>query len=207
MKQTSEPHGSARDRILQAAFETIQEAGFTGASTIEIATRAHVSKRELYTLFDNKDELLLACISERAIAISNSLALPSPTTTADLIQVLRAFGYRLLKAVTRRDALLAFRFAIARSHDVPSAARILDKNGRRASRSALERLLEDAKTRQLLRAGETERMARAYFGLLWGDLQIGLLMGVAKVPSDDEMRAISEEAAQSFLAIYGEAGA
>jgi AcrR family transcriptional regulator len=43
-----------RERVLGAAFSAFQEFGYAGASTIEIATRAKVSKRELYRLFGNK---------------------------------------------------------------------------------------------------------------------------------------------------------
>jgi AcrR family transcriptional regulator len=49
-----------RTRVLQAAFSAFQQLGYAGASTLEIATRAKVSKRELYTLFSNRR----ACCSD-----------------------------------------------------------------------------------------------------------------------------------------------
>jgi AcrR family transcriptional regulator len=55
----------ARGRILCAAFSAFMERGYEGASTLDIATRAKVSKRELYTLFDNNHAMLAACIAER----------------------------------------------------------------------------------------------------------------------------------------------
>src|SRR5207302_10278583 len=55
----------ARARILSAAFAAFTEHGFAKASTLEIATRAMVSKRELYALFGNKQQMLITCISER----------------------------------------------------------------------------------------------------------------------------------------------
>jgi hypothetical protein len=45
-------------------------------------------------------------------------------------------------------------------------------------------------------------MARAYLGLLWSDLQVGLLLGVVKPPAEDQMKLLSEQAAREFLAIY-----
>jgi AcrR family transcriptional regulator len=62
-KQT--PANPKRTRVLQAAFSAFQELGYAGASTLAIATRAKVSKRELYTLFSNKQAMLAACIAER----------------------------------------------------------------------------------------------------------------------------------------------
>ncbi len=45
---------AARDRILAAALQALAESGYAATSTLEIATRAQVSKRELYALFGNK---------------------------------------------------------------------------------------------------------------------------------------------------------
>jgi len=194
---------SIRDRILSAAFQSLKENGFLGASTLEIATKAHVSKRELYALFPSKDKILFACIAERASAISGSISeLPEPDTTRELFSVLREFGFILLKDVTRADVLTAFRFAIARSGDLPEVARIIDRNGRRASHEALAKLIDHAVSRGLLKLSETKQMARTYLGLLWSDLQVGLLLGVLKPPAEDQMKLFSEQAAREFLAIY-----
>ncbi|MEH2503380.1 AcrR family transcriptional regulator [Bradyrhizobium sp. AZCC 1578] len=204
MDNTRGSQSSIRDRILSAAFQSLNENGFLGASTLEIATKAHVSKRELYTLFSSKDEILLACIAERASAISGSLSeLPAPSTARELFDVLRELGFRLLKDVTRADAIAAFRFAIARSDDLPEVARIIDRNGRRASREALAKVIDHAVSRGLLKRAETKRMVRTYVGLLWSDLQVGLLLGVLKPPAEDEVKLFSEQAAREFLAIYG----
>ena len=55
-----------RRRILGAAFAEFRKSGYAGTSTLVIATRARVSKRELYALVGNKQEILTACIRERA---------------------------------------------------------------------------------------------------------------------------------------------
>jgi len=39
-----------RERILEAAFRAFRKSGYATTSTLEIATRARVSKRELYEL-------------------------------------------------------------------------------------------------------------------------------------------------------------
>ena len=57
---------AVRERILDAAFAAFMKSGYAAASMLEIATRAHVSKRELYTLVGDKQEMLIACISRRA---------------------------------------------------------------------------------------------------------------------------------------------
>ena len=67
---------AVRERILEAAFAAFMKSGYTTASTLEIATRARVSKRELYALVGNKQEMLIACISERAKRFDVSADLP-----------------------------------------------------------------------------------------------------------------------------------
>ena len=51
---------AVRERILEAAFAAFMESGYATTSTLEIATRARVSKRELYALVGNKQEMLIA---------------------------------------------------------------------------------------------------------------------------------------------------
>src|ERR1700741_733004 len=63
-EKAAEP--AVRDRILAAAFSAFTERGFAETSTLEIATRARASKRELYALFGSKQDMLVARISERA---------------------------------------------------------------------------------------------------------------------------------------------
>src|SRR5215469_14563993 len=67
---------AVRARILEAAFAAFMKSGYAAASTLEIATRARVSKRELYKLVGNKQEMLIACISERAKGIYVPASLP-----------------------------------------------------------------------------------------------------------------------------------
>src|SRR5262249_8297235 len=60
--ETGQNH--VRDRILEAAWQAFMKFGYAEASTLEIATRARVSKRELYALFGNKQAMLSACITD-----------------------------------------------------------------------------------------------------------------------------------------------
>ena len=58
MELERSPVEAVRERILGAAFATFMEKGFAGTTTREIAARAKVSKRELYTLFEDKQAML-----------------------------------------------------------------------------------------------------------------------------------------------------
>src|ERR1700742_3706636 len=94
---TGDHIGTVRGRILEAAFTAFTGRGFAETSTLEIATRARVSKRELYALFGSKQEMLVACISERARRLRMPADLPEPRDRATLANVLSSFGAQLLR--------------------------------------------------------------------------------------------------------------
>jgi AcrR family transcriptional regulator len=54
------------ERILRAAFQAFTQDGYADTSTLEIARRAKISKRDLYANFGSKHAVLIACINSRA---------------------------------------------------------------------------------------------------------------------------------------------
>src|ERR1700731_1743261 len=86
---------AVRGRILEAAFAAFMKSGYAATSTAEIATRARVSKRDLYALVGNKQEMLIACISERAKRFDAPADLPVLRDRETLEQVLASFGTKL----------------------------------------------------------------------------------------------------------------
>ena len=56
---------SRRQNILESAYQAFIEHGFASTSTAEVARRAKVSKRTLYEVFQDKQPLFAAVISER----------------------------------------------------------------------------------------------------------------------------------------------
>src|SRR6187549_1470089 len=95
-RQPGSDETPARQRILEAAFSAFMESGFAAASTLEIATRARVSKRELYALVGSKQEMLVACIRERAKRLQMPADLPKPHDREALARTLETFGTQLL---------------------------------------------------------------------------------------------------------------
>src|SRR6516162_6180208 len=94
-----------RERILTAAFEAFHERGYAATSTLEIATRARVSKRELYALVGNKQKMLIAAIEERAKRLQTPADMPMLRDRATLAQVLTAFGTQLVREVSDPDVV------------------------------------------------------------------------------------------------------
>jgi AcrR family transcriptional regulator len=193
------PANPKRTWILQAAFSAFQELGYVGASTLEIATRAKVSKRELYSLFANKHAMLAACIAERTKRMRFSLESPTGPDRKAVAETLTAFGTTILREVCDPSALAVFRLAIAESEGSPEIAYTLDAAGRQANRAALIEFLRKAQKRGQLGAGQPETMAAVFFGLLWDDLLIRLLLRVADPPTTREIERRARTATEALL--------
>jgi AcrR family transcriptional regulator len=190
-----------RGRILDAAFEAFMERGYAATSTLEIATRARVSKRELYGLVGNKQQMLIAAIAERATRLQAPADMPRLRDRATLAQVLTAFGAQLVREVSDPAVVAVFRLAIAEAVQAPEVARTLDSLGRETSRAAVRHIMTQARAAGLI-DGQPADLAEQFAGLLWRDLMISLLLGVAERPSPRAIEARARDAAAAFLRLH-----
>ena len=203
MSSAAPDEPSKRDRILHEAMCAFMENGFAATTTLEIATRARVSKRELYALVGNKDEMLATCIAERGRRMRLPEGFPAPTDSAGLKAALRRYGTTVLRELTDPDVIAVFRLGIAEAKRSPTIAKSLDAKGRQVTNGALEALLRGAAASRLLRDGDMRRMMSHYAGLLWGDLMVWLLLGVEKAPGPAEIERRAEDAASIFVDAHG----
>jgi AcrR family transcriptional regulator len=201
-RQESGDETTLRARILEAAFAAFMKSGYAATTTLEIATRAHVSKRELYALVGNKQEMLIACISERAKRLHVPTDLPVLRDRETLGQVLTSFGTQLVREITDPTVIAVHRLAIAEALHAPEVARALDSIGREASRAALRKIMARAQAAGLLK-GRPAELVESFRGLLLlGDLLVSLLLGVAERPGPREIAERAREAAAAFLQLH-----
>ena len=187
-----------RQRILDGAFEAFMINGYAASSTLEIATRARVSKRDLYALVGNKQSMLVACISARAKRLQVPAEIPTVRDRETLAHVLSSFGAKLVREITDPTVIAVFRLAIAEAVHAPEVAQALDSIGREASRTALRQIMAGAERLGLLN-GEPVELAEQFGGLLWGNLMVGLLLGVVDRPSSRELSSRARAATDAFL--------
>ncbi|HEX6535704.1 MAG TPA: TetR/AcrR family transcriptional regulator [Gemmatimonadaceae bacterium] len=192
---------AVRARILDAAFAAFMQRGYAATSTLEIATRARVSKRELYALVGNKQRMLVACISERAKRLQVPADLPVPHDRETLAHVLDSFGVQILRELTDPAVVAVFRLAIAEAVHAPEVAHTLDAIGRETLRAALRQIMDQARTSGLLE-GRPAELAEQFGGLLWGTLMVSLLLGVAKRPNSRDVAARARDATATFLQLH-----
>jgi AcrR family transcriptional regulator len=190
-------------RILEAAFSAFIESGFAETSTLEIATRARVSKRELYALFRNKNDILTACIRERAKRFQLPPQLPEASDRETFAGILNAFGSRMLREISDSTVVAVFRLAIAEASRSPEVAQALNATGIEASRAALREVMSRACAARIV-AGQPAEMAEQFVGLLWRNEMVALLLGVARRPSESEADRRAEAATAALLRLYPE---
>jgi AcrR family transcriptional regulator len=200
-REASGDEPTVRGRILEAAFTAFMQRGYAATSTLEIATRACVSKRELYALVGNKQEMLIACISERARRLQVTSDLPVPRDRETFARVLASLGTQLVREVSDPTVIGVFRLAIAEAIHAPEVARALDSIGRETSRAALRKIMGQAQASGLI-DGPPAEFAEQFSGLLWGNLMISLLLDVAERPNPDEIAARAHDAAAAFLRLH-----
>lgn len=192
---------STRQRILDAAFCAFMEHGYAAASTLDIATRARVSKRELYSHFENKEALFAAGIAARTAAMHIPFVLPDVTSPDELAKTLTAAGISILEGVTHDDVLSVYRLAIAESARSPDVAHALDRFGRGQVRHAVISLFEKAKERGLVN-GDSDVMADLFCSVLLSDVILRLILRVARKPSAKEMAHRARIATELSLQIH-----
>ena len=192
---------AVRARILDAAFAAFMKNGYAATSTLEIATRARVSKREIYATVGNKQEMLIACISERA----GDWAWPPPCPCLMTARPSHACWFLSGLGSSPRSAIQrSLRYSGLRSPRRSTRPRWRGRSisiGREASRAALRNIMAQAQASGLLK-GRVAELAEQFSGLLWGNLMISLLLGVAERPNPRAIAARARDAAAAFLQLH-----
>jgi AcrR family transcriptional regulator len=170
-----------RARILKTARELINEAGYEGMTTRELAARASVSPTTLFNLYNTKEELLLAALREQLTSMNGEME-----------QATREVGLERLLSVQdiiadQLDRTPAYARAIVgtliRSAPGEPMVRILLGGFFDQIRECLEVMAEK---RQLKDSIDTSDLGRTLLGAFWG---VQLLWDKAVIDAKDTRRA------------------
>ena len=145
--------------------------------------------------------MLIACISERAKRLDVPADLPVLRDRETLAQVLASFGTKLVREVRDPTVIAVFRLAISEVAQAPEVARALNSIGRETSRAAVRKIMARAQASGLL-TGSPAELAEQFAGLLWRDLMVSLLLGVAERPNPREIARRARDAAAAFLQLH-----
>lgn len=190
--------------ILEAALRVLQREGYAKTTMLLIATEACASKATLYASFESKQALYAALVAHTAAGANTRLRAALDAAT-DLEQTLTEFGENLLRLLTGETSICLNRAAAAEAHHAPELGQTLHAQGRAATGRLVMRFLQRAHDEGRLRLDSADEAFETLVGLLVGDLQVRMLIGVAARPGDKALRQRAQRAVGQFMALYGRA--
>jgi AcrR family transcriptional regulator len=190
-----------RARILDAATAAFLECGYETASTAEIARRARVSKRELYTYFQDKRDILAAVITELQTEIQ-SQADVSWSSSGDVREVLVEAGTRLLRFINSERFGKLFRIVAAESFRDPVSSRNFYSLGPAMGRKHTAAFLKRHMAAGNLRRMDPLQAADDFLDMLVSSRYLTAVV-LGQIKSFPRLRAHVKHAVDIFLTYYG----
>jgi AcrR family transcriptional regulator len=188
---------SQAERILWAAGAVFLEKGFDAATTLDIAARARVSKRDLYRRFASKPGMLEALIAAHSNGIATPVELAAdPVDLERFLEVLRAFGTAFLAGYLDAHKIALYRVAIAEAPASAHLGKTLEAAGAGPVIASLTEFIAKAVARGIVAAPDADLVMSVYFSVLIGPWQIGLLTGTRTPPDADTLQAQADKAVE-----------
>jgi AcrR family transcriptional regulator len=194
--------GGARARILDAAFDVLRAHGYSATQTREIAARAKVSKRDIYSEFGSKDGIFAALIATRAERMRRPAMEPAVGSREAFAATLRRVGVAVLEQLYDPAVISMFRLVIASAEGAPELARIMERNAFQPNQRVMGQMMSAAIEAGVV-AGEASALAGRFFALLTGGAHVQILLGIAEPPKPRELARHSAEVADDFLRLHG----
>ncbi|MBB4145507.1 TetR/AcrR family transcriptional regulator [Rhizobium rhizoryzae] len=193
-----------RERIEEAAYAVLKEAGYKAASMLAIAQRASVSNETLYNWYGNKQALFRSLIEANAKEARELLEC-ALQTGSDPLQTLAALGPILLSLVTSEKAVVLNRAAAGDISDTNTLGPAIAQFGRDTIAPLVCDLLKAAGRSGLIICDDPTSSADIYFRLLIGDLQVRRVIGALDELPPTEIEQRAREAMALFLELHAPA--
>jgi len=185
---------SKREAILAAAGEVFFKRGYEAATTLDIATKAKTSKRALYQHFPSKEAILSELIRSRSRQMQAPVEIPPPKSRSAFFETLRTFGIVFLSQLLQPNTIALYRLAISEAGRSGQVGHELKLSGQGPVVEAVRHLLEHGAEQGYLRRVDIDIALDAFFHVLIGPLQIGLLLRTEKQPSRSTLRSRTDRA-------------
>lgn len=192
------PRPAKRDLIVAAAGKLFMESGFGATSMDAIAAEAGVSKRTVYSHFENKETLFGAIVGGMCAAMGG----PDATSLAvdrSPEEVLKAYGRQIIRMMLNPEALAMFRVVLSESPQFPEISRLFCSTGPEPVCRFLSDYLAELNWAGTLAAGDPDAAANQFIGMVKGPFFINLLFGVGDPPSEAEAERVLDQAVSIFL--------
>ena len=189
---------SKRDQIVAAASKLFLESGYGAVSMDAIAAEAGVSKRTVYSHFQNKETLFGAIIG----GMCETMGGPNATALAvdeSPEEVLKAYGRQILKMVLNPEALAVFRVVLSESPQFPELSQLFCAAGPDPMCGFLSDYLAELDAAGVLAVGDPTVAANQFINMVKGPFFTNLVFGVGEPPSEAEAERTLDQAVSIFL--------
>ncbi len=186
--------------ILEAAKGAFLERGYVSTSMAEVSARVGGSKQTLYSYFSSKEDLFIAMMMEKGVAIIDPLFNAFHEET-DLKAAIEAFAVAFVRFVAG-DEVLAFRRIIYAEGAKSTLGKIFYENGPKRGWTKMALDFQRAMDAGRMRKSDPW-VAAAQFSALCesGPIQ-RLLEGSVAGFTDDDLVAAGKAAADTFIRAY-----
>ena len=199
----SEEPQSHRERILSAASDAFLEFGFERTSTADIARRAKVSKRELYSLFGDKRALLAAVVVDLQDWMQSRMG-PEWSSLEEPEKVLPHAATTILDFILSERFGKLFRIVATETYLSPEVAQQFYALGPQKGLRSTAAYMRDQMKKGRLRRADPLRAADDFLDLVVGaQLMTGVILG--QTDPAFQRRAHVRHAVDAFLRIYAAA--
>lgn len=195
----SDPRNEA---ILSAAFDVFAEKGVHGATMLEIATRAKVSKETLYARFDSKEGLFYALLAWGALRSGLDADGCDENWLADPRAALDEHALRCLDTMLKPEAVAVHRIAIGEAERIPEVAQVFDEYTCKAGAKVLDAIATALMRDGLIAPTPLDEFSDTFVGLLRGNLHHHVALGVRPHPGDAAIAAHARKAMAHLMRIY-----
>ncbi|NQW01163.1 MAG: TetR/AcrR family transcriptional regulator [Rhodospirillales bacterium] len=203
----SAPMTPKQASIVEAAAKLFLERGFGAVSMDAIAAEAVVSKRTVYSYYQNKETLfgdvMCLCCEE------NGGQEGCPLMSEDLItnvlpsEMLQKSGEHVLKIITNPQVLEMFRVVMSEAGRFPDLGKTFYEFGPGWIINQMADYLDGLVAAGKIEIGDTQAAARKFFGMVTFPIQMELMLGIEQAVSEERIAEISRSAVKTFAAAYG----
>jgi TetR/AcrR family transcriptional regulator, mexJK operon transcriptional repressor len=191
-----------RRQILEGARLAFGELGYERASVELVAARAGVAKATVYSHFDDKQALFVACLSEEADALRGELRRSLGVVGGDPVVSLRRVGEKLVRVLISPAFVALYRHTGVEAERFPGVGETLFERGPSVVYGAVAAWLERWQALGAVRLDDPRSAAVQFVMLCQGDLVIRAHLGVTRRPTPGDVRDTVRRGVRSFLRAY-----
>ena len=196
-----------RDSIVAAATELFLERGFGEVSMDTIAAKADVSKRTVYSHFENKEQLFegIMCDVCACRNVETELFTDGQTTNLPVDQFLTKFGHEFLGAMISKESIALYRAIVCQSERFPEVGRNFFEFGPEIGIRNLAGYLGCQSEAGAVSVEDPVQAAKQFLSMLAMVMLMELSVGVRDSYSADELDSQVTGTVETFMKAFGAA--